>query len=536
MATTKTYLIGAPDVTGVPPVPVAPPVPGVPPVAGVPPVPIAGVPPVPVAGVPPVPVAGVPPVPVAGVPPVAVAGAPPVAVVPPVAGAPPGAGVPPVLPVVPPVAGGVVLGGGVGDPVPPVAVEAEPPVPVAPPVAAGAFPPVPPVPAVSLELPAEPPVAAGGLFAPELEARGSTPASAPELEPASSDGPPAPAPAAQLIDREAASGSSVAAIRDRALLCLALERAMSRGTDGPRPSDVCTGGGGSTSEQVAQPGYLIVGRLQPDLHPLPLHPREGLRRGGPVGRRPEAGVPAVDLLHHGRVQLGQLQHGRPQPFRLGAGGRLLEQGEGLAAPRVLDHAVSRAVPVAREQAPERGQRVLAVIDHVPEDDAHPALRAEVEHAGLVDPRAQEAIALGGQIDHHAPVGLGPQGQDLVDAGEVGEIDRPGVVGVEADQRAVRPVGVCGRERELAIDAVLRAEARDHRLADAALLPPDEVDRAHAGSIRPGIFRAGGGDVSIRRRVSGRRGAPDRPRTGRSPSSTRASARSACARSDRRGRS
>ncbi len=52
-------------------------------------------------------------------------------------------------------------------------------------------------------------------------------------------------------------------------------------------------------------------------------------------------------------------------------------------------------------------------------------------------------------------------------------------GIEAHQRAVRPVGVEPQERQGMIDAVLRENARDERLAYAAfsrLL--DEMDVRH----------------------------------------------------------
>jgi hypothetical protein len=94
------------------------------------------------------------------------------------------------------------------------------PEPEAPPVdvVGVAGPPVePPVAAVFdlLELPPEPPVPA--LF------RGSTVTS----EPPSSCDPPDPAPAAQLIVRDAARGKRVARARERTLLCFDFERDMS---------------------------------------------------------------------------------------------------------------------------------------------------------------------------------------------------------------------------------------------------------------------------------------------------------------------
>ena len=128
--------------------------------------------------------------------------------------------------------GGVVVGGGgVSEPaLPPAPAAGDPPeappvdevgvvgVPVAPPVA---------VVLDLLELPAEPPVAA--------PFRGSTVTS----EPPSSCDPPDPAPPAQLIVRDAASGSSVARERERTLLCFNFGRGMSSGTVHDRTSDVC---------------------------------------------------------------------------------------------------------------------------------------------------------------------------------------------------------------------------------------------------------------------------------------------------------
>jgi hypothetical protein len=131
------------------------------------------------------------------------------------------------------VAGGVVVVGGVGvsEPaLPPAPAAGDPPeappvdeigvvgVPVAPPLAAVLE---------SLELPAEPPVAD--------PFRGSAVTS----EPPSSCDPPDPAPPAQLIVRDAASGSSVARERERTLLCFNFGRGMSSGTVRDRTSDVC---------------------------------------------------------------------------------------------------------------------------------------------------------------------------------------------------------------------------------------------------------------------------------------------------------
>ncbi len=144
------------------------------------------------------------------------------------------------------VAGGVVVGGvGVSAPaLPPVPAVDGSPVPGAPAADEGApepealpvdevgvvgLPVEPPVAVVFdlLELPVEPPVAA--------LVRGSTVT----LEPPSSCAPPDPAPPAQPIVRDAASGRSVARERERTFLCFNFERDMSSGTGGDRSSDVC---------------------------------------------------------------------------------------------------------------------------------------------------------------------------------------------------------------------------------------------------------------------------------------------------------
>jgi hypothetical protein len=128
-----------------------------------------------------------------------------------------------------------------------------------------------------LELPAEPPVATvlcGSTVAPE---------------PPSSCVPPDPAPEAQPIVRDAASGSA-ARKRERTLLCFDFERDMSSGTGHDRTSDVwavrapraqqnlrrADAETRRRSEQLAELRDLIVGALQPDLHALLFDARERL--------------------------------------------------------------------------------------------------------------------------------------------------------------------------------------------------------------------------------------------------------------------
>src|SRR5208282_3891459 len=54
-------------------------------------------------------------------------------------------------------------------------------------------------------------------------------------------------------------------------------------------------------------------------------------------------------------------------------------------------------------------------------------------------------------------------------------------GVEAQQCAVRPVGIETDERQRMIDEVLREQARDQRLADAALFSPEQMNVRHGSS-------------------------------------------------------
>ena len=204
-------------------------------------------------------------------------------------------------------AGGVVAGGVSVPALPPAPAVGAPLVPGAPAAEEGApEPETPPVDEVGVVgLPVEPPVAAGDLL--ELPAEPPVPAelcgSTVAPEPPSSCDPPEPAPDAQLIVRDAASGSSVARKRERTLLCFDFERDMSPGTGGDRTSDVYVvrapqaqtlsrrsdaeaaddqnAGARKTrrarSEQLAEPGDLIVGGLQPDLHALLFDARERLR-------------------------------------------------------------------------------------------------------------------------------------------------------------------------------------------------------------------------------------------------------------------
>src|SRR5450755_2406789 len=131
--------------------------------------------------------------------------------------------------------------------------------------------------------------------------------------------------------------------------------------------------GSGRSEQIAEAHDLIVDGGEPHLDPLALHPGERIGPGPHhVHGRPEAGIQAIDLLHRGWVQLGQLQHGGAEPARPRAGLRVIEEGEVVSPSQVLDDAVARCPLVAREQAIERLEGILPVVDDVPEDDPNAA--------------------------------------------------------------------------------------------------------------------------------------------------------------------
>jgi hypothetical protein len=150
-----------------------------------------------------------------------------------------------VVPPVPADAGGgvVVVGGavvvvGALEPSAPAPADSDPPVPGTPASDDGA--PEPEMPpfeeAGSVALPAEPPVPLPDVLPDELTAaRGSVVGSTPP----SSCEPAEPAPDAQLIVKDVASGSSAAKERERTLLCFDFARDMSSGTGGDRTSDVC---------------------------------------------------------------------------------------------------------------------------------------------------------------------------------------------------------------------------------------------------------------------------------------------------------
>ena len=180
---------------------------------------------------------------------------------------------------------------------------------------------------------------------------------------------------------------------------------------------------------------MIEAGIEPDLHALLVHAREAVGAGRrAVHGGPEARVLAIDLLHDGAVQLGQLDDRGAQALGGRARRRAIEERELAPAAQVLHDAITGGVAVAGEQAVERRQRVLAVVDDVPEHHLHAALRGQLEDPRLADPGGEGAIALGGKIDHHPPLRFGRETDDPVGAVEVGQIDRPGEVAVEAEQR------------------------------------------------------------------------------------------------------
>src|SRR4029079_3943106 len=67
------------------------------------------------------------------------------------------------------------------------------------------------------------------------------------------------------------------------------------------------------SEHLTQLRELVEAGVQPDLHALPIHAGERARAvRGAVPGGPEAGVEPVDLLHHGRVEIRQLDDRGPE--------------------------------------------------------------------------------------------------------------------------------------------------------------------------------------------------------------------------------
>jgi hypothetical protein len=89
------------------------------------------------------------------------------------------------------------------------------------------------------------------------------------------------------------------------------------------------------------------------------------------------------------------------------------------------------------------------------------------------------VGLRGQIDDDAALGVFGRGlEHQIEALEAVDRDRRGVAGVEAQQGAVAAVGIEAQERQLAVDQILRQQARHQRLADAAFFPADEVNRGH----------------------------------------------------------
>jgi hypothetical protein len=161
---------------------------------------------------------------------------------------------------------------------------------------------------------------------------------------------------------------------------------------------------------------------------------------------------------------------------------VLEEREVLAPSEVLHDAVADVARVPSQQAIECRERILPVVHDMPEDEANIAFGGELHDPALAHPGRHEAIALRGEIDEHAPRLFGGQREDLVGAFVLAKVDRPRVLGVEAEQRPMGGVGVDAYEREGAVDAILSAQARYDGFAYTAFLSSDEVDRAHDDTL------------------------------------------------------
>ena len=96
-----------------------------------------------------------------------------------------------------------------------------------------------------------------------------------------------------------------------------------------------------------------------------------------------------------------------------------------------------------------------------------------------------------QVHQHAAAGLVDGGfDDVVQRLVAVHQHRAGVAVVEAQQAAVRAVGVEADEGHLLVDEVLRQQPRHHRLADAALFATDEVDLRGRLHFQGGDFHLG----------------------------------------------
>src|SRR5450631_2919274 len=200
--------------------------------------------------------------------------------------------------------------------------------------------------------------------------------------------------------------------------------------------------------------------MQPHLDSLTVHAGKGA--AGKiliVGGGPETGVVSIHLLHRRGLQLRQLDNHRPELARLGASLGTIEEREIFSASQVLDDANSSHGAIAIEQSVEHQHRILAVVHDMPKYDAH--------------------IGLARQIDQYATLGLGREGQNLVDALRTFEVHRPSVVRIVSQERSVRTIRIKSKEWQRTIDEILRAQTRHDRFADPALFAANEVNCAHA---------------------------------------------------------
>ncbi len=203
-------------------------------------------------------------------------------------------------------------------------------------------------------------------------------------------------------------------------------------------------------------------------------------------RRPEAAARRVDLLDDRVAQVLDGHHAGTKAERAILLARLLQHGEVVAAHLVANQHVVEPGAEAVEQLLQQIDRVAARIHHVPVGDREAGFGSHVEHARFVHPLDQRIVRLRGQIDQDAAVGLLDRRlDDRVERLVAVDQHRRCEAGIEAQQRAVRAVGVEAEERQILVDQVLRDEARHERLAHAAFLAADEVDVGHVGTFFAG---------------------------------------------------
>ena len=158
---------------------------------------------------------------------------------------------------------------------------------------------------------------------------------------------------------------------------------------------------------------------------------------------------------------------------------LVEQVEILAAELIEDDDVAQARRETIEQLLEEIDRVAARIHDVPVVERDAEFAGHLEHAGFIHPLHKRLVGLGREIDEDAFVGIVARGlDDRVEALVAVHDHGRGVARIEAQEQAVRAVGVEAEERQVVVDEVLRHDPRDHGLAHAAFFATDQMNVRH----------------------------------------------------------